>query len=118
MNNSSINLKDCCHINDNKDDRFVGVKINDQNVDIYFPLGYELPDDERQLKKEIRTLFKVLLVFKSKEEKTIKTISDSQYNYISFPIQAYLDVIDYYINNNCCYYIETAKKYRKDTKGK
>ena len=118
MNNSSINLKDCCHINDNKDDRFVGVKINDQNVDIYFPLGYELPDDERQLKKEIRTLFKVLLVFKSKEEKTIKTISDSQYNYINFPIQAYLDVIDYYINNNCCYYIETTKKYRKDTKGK
>ena len=116
---ASFNLRESCHINTNEDgDRFVGVKIDDSQAVVYFPLGYQLPDDDRMLRRDIRTLFGVLSAFGYKEDKVLKGSKFVQAHPVDFPIQAYLDVIDYFMDNNGHYYMESAKKYKSDTKGK
>lgn len=117
--NSSFNLRDACHVNTNEDgDRFVGVKADQTNAVVYFPLGYQLPNDDRLLRRDIRTLFGVLSTFSNKEDRMLKGSKFVQAHPVDFPIQAFLDVIDYYMENNGNYYIETEKKYKTDTKGK
>ena len=51
-------LREHCHIDDNVDgDRFVGVKADSTNAMIYFPLGYELPEDDDELRRDVKNLF-------------------------------------------------------------
>lgn len=116
---SSFNLRESCHVNTNEDgDRFVGVKIDENQAVVYFPLGYKLPDDDRMLRRDIRLLFGVLSLFGYKEDRLLKGSKFVQAHPVDFPIQAYLDVIDYYMENNGNYYVEYEKKYKGDTKGK
>ena len=41
-------------------DSFVGVKMSRENPKVYFPLGFSLPDSEKELRKDIVLLIKVL----------------------------------------------------------
>ena len=42
-------LKKHCHINTNEDgDRFVGIKVDSDNAMVYFPIGYQLPDEDNE----------------------------------------------------------------------
>ena len=56
-------LKDFCHVDENNDgDRFVGLKsMGDengfQNVMVYFPCGYNLPESDVDIRSDIRRLF-------------------------------------------------------------
>ena len=116
---TSFNLRDACSVNTNEDgDRFVGVKVEEDKAHVYFPLGYRLPDDDRLLRRDIRMLFGVLSAFGYKEDKILKGSKFVQAHLVDFPIQAYLDVIDYFMENNGHYYVESEKKYKSDTKGK
>jgi len=116
---SSFDLRSACHVNTNEDgDRFVGVKADQKNAVVYFPLGYQLPEDDRLLRRDIRTLFGVLSAFGNKEDKMIKGSKFVQAHPVDFPIQAFLDVLDYYMENNGHYYVESEKKYKTDSKGK
>ncbi|MCM1556726.1 MAG: LlaJI family restriction endonuclease [Anaeroplasma bactoclasticum] len=118
MDIASFNLRDSCHVNTNEDgDRFVGVKADQNNAVVYFPLGYQLPEDDRQLRRDIRTLFSILSAFGSKEDKVLRGSKFMQSHPIDFPIQAFLDVIDYYFDNNGHYYVETEKKYKTSNSG-
>lgn len=116
---TSFNLRDACSVNTNEDgDRFVGVKVEEDKAHVYFPLGYRLPDDDRLLRRDIRMLFGVLSAFGYKEDKILKGSKFVQAHPVDFPIQAYLDVIDYFMENNGHYYVESEKKYKSDIKGK
>lgn len=116
---NSFNLRESCHVNTNEDgDRFVGVKIDENQAVVYFPLGYRLPDDDRILRRDIRALFGVLSTFGYKEDKLLKGSKFVQAHPVDFPIQAYLDVVDYFMENNGHYYVESEKRYKPDTKGK
>ena len=45
-----------CHVNTNEDgDRFVGIKADSDNVMVYFPIGYQLPDTDAQNKNRYKT---------------------------------------------------------------
>ena len=115
----SFDLRNCCHVNTNEDgDRFVGVKAEGDNAIVYFPLGYQLPDDDRKLRREIRGLFTILSTFNYKEDRMIKGKKFVQAHPVDFPIQAFLDVIDYFMENGGHYYTENEKTYKTDTKGK
>lgn len=119
MDLTSFNLRDACCVNTNEDgENFVGVKADQNNAVVYFPLEYNLPDDDRQLRREIRLLFGILSTFCNKEDRMLKGSKFVQTHPVDFPIQAYLDVLDYYIDNNGNYYMETEKKYKTDNKGK
>lgn len=53
-----------CHINTNEEgDRFVGIKADSDDVVVYFPVGYHLPENETDIKRDILHLFQVLAEF-------------------------------------------------------
>lgn len=115
----SFDLRASCHVNTNEDgDNFVGVKASTKNAVVYFPLGYQLPEDDKQLRSEIRTLFGVLSTFNYKEDRVIRGKKFVQAHPVDFPILAFLDVIDYFMDNNGHYYIETEKRYKTESKGR
>ena len=119
MDITKFDLRAACRVNTNEDgDRFVGVKIENDQAIIYFPLGYQLPDDDRALRKDIRSLFGILSTFSNKEDKELRGSKFVQAHPVDFPIVAFLDVLDYYMENDGKYYMVTEKKYKADTKGK
>lgn len=114
-----FDLRKSCHVNTNEDgDSFVGVKADTKNAVVYFPLGYQLPEDDRLLRRDIRALFGILSTFNCKEDRVIRGKKFVQAHPVDFPIQAFLDVLDYFMENNGHYYIETEKRYKTDTRGK
>ena len=53
-----------CHVNTNDEgDSFVGVKADTDDAMIYFPIGYQLPANDDDLRADINNLFYVLAAF-------------------------------------------------------
>jgi len=112
-------LREHCHIDQNTDgDRFVGVKANSENATIYFPLGYQLPDDDDELKRDVRNLFNVLAAYTDRNDKVLHMDKFTAPQSVDFPIQAYLNVINYYLDHNGSYYTEKEVTYKVDHRGK
>lgn len=111
------NLRERCHVNTNDDgDRFVGVKADSDDAIIYFPIGYQLPDNDDDLRNDINNLFGVLAVF-MKEDKVIEKSKFEAPQTVDFPIHAYLTVIRDFLQK-ARYIIETDPQYQTDTKGR
>ena len=114
-----FNLREHCHVNTNEiNDRFVGIKVDWNNPLIYFPLGYELPERENDLKVDIKNLFNVLAIFADKTDRVIHMEEVTKSQQVEFPIQAYLNVINYYFDHNGSYYSEIETTYKINNKGK
>ena len=111
------NLRQRCHVNTNEDgDSFVGVKADTDDAVIYFPLGYQLPENDDDLRVDINNLFGVLAAF-MKEDKVIEAPKFEAPRTVDFPIHAYLTVIRGFLRAGR-YYIETDPQYKTDTKGR
>ena len=111
------NLRQRCHVNTNEDgDSFVGVKADTDDAVIYFPLGYQLPDNDDDLRVDINNLFGVLAAF-MKEDRVIEASKFEAPQTVDFPIHAYLTVIRDFLHN-ARYYTETDPIYKTDTKGR
>ena len=116
MNNKT--LRERCHVNTNEGgDCFVGVKADSDDAVVYFPLGYSLPDNEVELRRDIKHLFEILAAFSQKEDRVLHVRKFDAPQSVDFPIQAYLDVINYYLNKGK-YYYEIEPMYKIDTKGR
>lgn len=114
-----FNLREHCHLASNEDgDRFVGVKADSFNAMIYFPLGYQIPDSDDELRRDIKNLFYVLAAFTDKTDRVLHMDKFTAPQTVDFPIQAYLNVINYYLDRNGSYYTETEVTYRVDRRGK
>lgn len=112
-------IREHCHINQNGDgDRFVGVKADSNNAMIYFPMGYELPAQDDELRRDIKNLFQVLATFTEKTDRVLEMDKFTAPQSVDFPIQAYLNVINYYLDHNGSYYTEAETAYRVDKRGK
>lgn len=108
-----------CHVNQNGDgDRFVGVKADSQNAMIYFPMGYQLPEQDDELRRDIKNLFQVLTTFTEKKDRVLEMDKFTAPQSVDFPIQAYLNVINYYLDHNGQYYTETETTYKVGKRGK
>ena len=93
------NLRQRCHVNTNEDgDSFVGVKADTDDAVIYFPLGYQLPDNDDDLRVDINNLFGVLAAF-MKEDRVIEASQFEAPQTVDFPIHAYLVVIRDFLRN-------------------
>lgn len=114
-----FNLRKHCHINTNEDgDRFVGIKADSDNAVVYFPMGYELPRSDDELRRDIKNLFRVLATFTTKNDRVLHMDKFSAPQSVDFPIQAYLNVINWYLDHNGSYYTETEATYKVGTHGK
>lgn len=113
----SKNIRQRCHVNTNEDgDSFVGVKADTEDAVIYFPIGYQLPDNDDNLRVDIQNLFGVLATF-MKEDRVIEGRKFEAPRTVDFPIHAYLTVIRDFLRTGR-YYVETDPEYRTDTKGR
>lgn len=119
IDREAFKLRDHCHVDTNEDgDRFVGVKADSTNAVIYFPMGYQLPDDDDELRRDVKNLFEVLAAFTDRNDKVLHMDKFTAPQTVDFPIQAYLNVINYYLDHNGTYYNESEPVYRIDRKGK
>lgn len=65
-------IKKHCHINTNEDgDRFVGIKADSDNAMVYFPIGYELPETDAEIRTDIKHLIQVLSEFTTKDDRLL-----------------------------------------------
>ena len=105
-----------CQVNTNNEgDSFVGVKANTDDVVIHFPIGYQLPANDDDLRTDIHNLFMVLETF-MKEERVLEVSKLSEKETVGFPMHAYLKIIRAFLRTGK-YYIETDPRYRTDSKG-
>ena len=110
------NIRERCHVNTDRDgDTFVGVKANTDDAVICFPIGYQLPDNDDDLRVDIHNLFGVLAVF-LKEDRSIDVPKNETPRTVDFPLHAYLRVIRSFLQTGR-YYVEVEPQYKTDSKG-
>lgn len=111
-------LRERCHIDTDEDgDSFVGIKADSNDAVVYFPIGYQLPETEHEVKLDIKHLFAILAAYTQREDRVLHMRKFEAPQSVDFPIKAYLDVIEYYINHGS-YYMETEPTYKVDTRGR
>lgn len=116
MPREEILLKNLCEVASNKDgDQFVGIKSTNGKLRVCFPLGYAIPEDEKQVRDDIINLINVLTRFTEKRDYLLPVQTQSPDN-VDFPIQAYMTIISSYLNSG--YYNETEERYTTAAHGK
>lgn len=110
------NLKDICYVSSNySNDNYVGIKFLDDDIKVYFPMGYEIPSDNSECRKSIISLLKTISI------ERILNKSDSKYSLNNgkdkeIPINSFLWIIDDYLKNGL--YTDKEKIYKKGKNGK
>ena len=116
---NEFDIKNQCHINTNEDgDRFVGIKADSEGAKIYFPIGYELPKNDSEIRMDIRHLMQVLSEFTTKDERLLAINKFKQVQTVDFPINAYRSIIEYYFSVGGTYYVEKEQVYITAASGK
>lgn len=111
-------LKNLCHVNSNFEDTFVGLKMEKGNLKICFPLGYDLPLKNKNIREDIRILIDVIKYNSKNDERVIPSRFSDKKSNIEFPISAYQNVIEYFMSNNGEYYKEKYFHYSRSSSGK
>ncbi|MEG0794014.1 MAG: LlaJI family restriction endonuclease [Lachnospiraceae bacterium] len=113
-----LNLKVKCHINKNGDgDRFVGIKADTNQAMVYFPMGYRLPDSEDDIRDDILKLISVLAEFTDSKDKVLAMQKFEAPQSVNFPINAYMNIIRYYLEQRS-YYTEKDVIRKTSDRGK
>lgn len=109
-------LLERCHINKNyDDDTFVGVRKKDDLYEICFPLGFQLSESEKGLRRDILLLINTLAKYMNRKEyEFYHGIKLNEYT--DLPVQAYLYVIEDYFNRGI--YKEREIHYSVSNRGK
>lgn len=112
----NLNIRNKCFVNmKDTDDNFVGIKCKDGDVKINFPMGFNLSNNDDDIRKDILLLINIL------ENNTGNKDSEflgqiRQYEKTEFPIQAYIEILRDFYNNG--YYKELEVSYTVSKKGK
>jgi len=108
-----------CHVNSNEDgDRFVGIKADSDNAMVYFPIGYQLPETDAEIRTDIKHLIQILSEFTTKEDRLLAINKFAAPQTVDFPINAYKSVIEYYFSIGGKYYVEVDPAYKTSATGK
>ena len=112
------NIRNRCHVNSNEDgDRFVGVKADSDKALVYFPIGYQLPETDQEIRTDIKHLIQVLSEFTSKQDRVLALNKFAAPQTVDFPINAYRSVMEFYFSLGGKYYVETDPVFRTSPKG-
>lgn len=112
----SNSLKDRCHINTNYDtDTFVGIKCENGEFTINFPLGFSLSDDEKALRKEILLMLNTISSATKQMESKVQK-SNVIYPEEGFPFPAYMYILSDYFSRGL--YKEREQHFQVSRKGK
>lgn len=103
-------------------DKFVGLRYQNGNLEIHFPVGYskvEATDEKEKnklLRKDILNLISILSTYGKKEEMIAQSDFISPKNDVFFPIHAYIFIITDFMNHG--YYRQKESYYKRGTSGK
>ena len=115
--NIDARLLERCHINKNDEgDRFVGIKADSDDAIVYFPVGYQLPETDQEIRRDILHLISVLAEFTERTDRLLAMRKFEAPQSVDFPINAYMEVINYYLEQNG-YYAEKEPVYRTSDRG-
>lgn len=98
----------------NTDGDFVGINYEKEEVKIYFPIGYQIPENEKEKKNSILDLIKAINLVKS--EKTDKEYSSTMGDSYDIPLNSYIWLINNYLANGLYYDLE--KRFKQKINGK
>ena len=97
-----------CHVNTNEGtDTFVGIRSDGGQIKVCFPVGYNLGKTDAEQKNDIQLLIRVLSRFAGIKEKLLPQLLISNPETVSFPIQAYMIILNEYYNRG--YYTEKER---------
>lgn len=110
------NLRDICIVSHNtSDDNYVGIKYSDDDVKIFFPLGYDIPEDNSRCRKSIMNLVRTISignrVLSSDSENSI--LDGNEYE---IPFESFIWIINDYLNNGL--YNDKERIYKRGQNGK
>ncbi|MEG1947128.1 MAG: LlaJI family restriction endonuclease [Lachnospiraceae bacterium] len=112
----NLDLQKRCRINTNFDeDTFVGLRCDAGDIQINFPIGFSLSNDDAGLRSDILLLFSTLSAHTLRKDSQLIGIS-KEYDCVEFPIQAFMYVIRDYLQRG--YYHEQEVQYSVAQKGK
>lgn len=108
-----------CYVNTYEDsDRFVGIRADSGGAMVRFPIGYELPKTDAEIRADIKHLIQVLSEFTTKTERLLAVNKFGERQSVDFPIHAFQSVIEYYFAIGGKYYVETEQTYLTASNGK
>lgn len=103
-------------MNSNREmDTFVGLRCNDGDISINFPLGYHISEDDNELRKDIILLLTTLSANTERKESEILK-RGNVFDEVEFPLQSYMYLIkDFFVRG---YYKEQEVLYKVAKLGK
>ena len=127
VRNKNVSLSDLCVYFDAENsrdeetglvDKFVGLRFVDGKLSIHFPVGYTKPEnaDDKQIRLDILNLISVLSSFGTPESLLHQTDVRLKSTQVTFPIHAYLFVINDFLNHG--YYRSKEQIYKRTPSGK
>ncbi|MBR6125871.1 LlaJI family restriction endonuclease [Candidatus Saccharibacteria bacterium] len=106
---------DAWHSSDEKKDKsFVGIRIEDNQPKIYFPMGYRASKPPEDICK--RDFYQLIAVLNDKSLQSYFSEEDLKKSQLDFPFYAYLSVLQYYLDFG--YFVESETIYKKGFSGK
>lgn len=111
-----LGIRSKCNINTNiNTDTFVGIKCEDGDISIHFPLGFSISEEDRGLREDILLLFSILATNSDRKDSELMG-QDNILENNAFPIKAYMLIIsDYYARGH---FKEQEVKYSVAKQGK
>ena len=97
-----------------KDKSFVGIRIEDNQPKIYFPMGCRASKPPEDICK--RDFYQLIAVLNDKSLQSYFTEEDLKKSRLDFPFYAYLSVLQYYLDFG--YFVESETIYKKGFSGK
>lgn len=109
-------IRSRCKINSNREmDTFVGLRCDDGDISINFPLGFQISEKNKDLRKDIMLLFATLAANTERKDSEILGLSN-RFDDVEFPLQSYLYIIkDFFARG---YYREREILYGRGKTGK
>ena len=111
-----VDIRSKCRVNSNREmDTFVGLRCNDGDISINFPLGYHISEDDNELRKDIILLLTTLSANTERKESEILKQGNA-FDEVEFPLQSYMYLIkDFFVRG---YYKEQEVLYKVAKSGK
>lgn len=112
----NVDIRSKCRVNSNREmDTFVGLRCDNGDISINFPIGYHISEDEKELRKDILLLFSTLSNNTERKESELLK-KGNIFNEVEFPLQSYIYLIKDFLVRG--YYREQDVLYKVAKKGK
>ncbi|WP_199495698.1 LlaJI family restriction endonuclease [Helicobacter pylori] len=110
-----LNLKERCFTDNKLNDNFVGIRSINNDLQICFPLGFDISND-KNIRADVKKLISVLLEYNKAIACENFLNNKNEIIRSNFSLTAYKNVIEYFLSHGC--YAENKSYYENSAKGK